>query len=427
MLLPGALRADELPKDTQADRATLHPNVFVGIDTDGTVHIVAHRSEMGTAIRTSLPLVVADELDADWKRVKIEQAIGDPRYGDQNTDGSHSIRSFYDVMREAGATARLMLIQAAAQRWNVAPAQCMTEPHVVVHRPTGRRLAYGDLAARAAKLPVPKKEELQFKSKSSWRYIGKGMPSYDLENLCNGKALYGMDARIDGMVYASIEHPPVLGGKVKSYDDKEALKVSGVRQTLAIDPFKPPPAFQPLGGVAVIADNTWSAFQGRKKLKVTWDNGPNETYDSAQYKKELQETARKPAKVVRNEGDVDAFLPRAARSWRPTIMFRCLPMLPMEPMVALADFRDGKATIWAPTQNPQAAQDIVSKELGIAKENVICHVTLLGGGFGRKSKPDYVAEAAVLSKKIGKTGESRLDPRRRHASSTTTMPWRPCT
>ena len=399
---PQLLRADGLPKDTLADRATLHPNMFVGIDTDGTVYIVAHRSEMGTGIRTSLPLVVADELDADWKRVKIEQAIGDPRYGDQNTDGSHSIRSFYDVMRQAGATARSMLIQAAAQRWNVAPAQCMTEPHVVVHRPTGRRLAFGELAASAAKLPVPKKEELQFKSKSSWRYVGKSVPSYDLENLCNGKAIYGMDARVDGMVYASIEHPPVLGGKVKSYDDKEALKVSGVRQTIALDPFMPPPAFQPLGGVAVIADNTWSAFQGRKKLKVVWDNGPNETYDSAQYKKELQETARKPAKVVRSAGDVDSVFAKGGKIMEADYYVPLLAHTSMEPMVALADFRDGKLTAWAPTQNPQAVQDIVSKELGIAKENVICHVTLLGGGFGRKSKPDYVAEAAVLSKKIGR-------------------------
>ena len=399
---PELVWAEGLPKDTHADLATLHPNVFVGIDTDGTVYIVAHRSEMGTGIRTSLPLVIADELDADWKRLKIEQAIGDPRYGDQNTDGSHSIRSFYDVMREAGATARLMLIQAAAQRWNVAPAQCATEPHFVVHRPTGRRLGYGELAAVAAKLPVPKPEQLQLKSKTSWRYIGKGMPSYDLEQLCNGRAVYGMDVHVDGMVYASIEHPPVLGGKVKSYDDKEALKVSGVRQTIAIDPFKPPPAFQPLGGIAVIADNTWSAFQGRKKLKVVWDNGPNETYDSAQYKKELQETAHKPAKVVRSEGDVDSVFAKGGKIMEADYYVPLLAHTSMEPMVALADFRDGKLTAWAPTQNPQAAQDIVSKELGIAKENVICHVTLLGGGFGRKSKPDYVAEAAVLSKKLGR-------------------------
>ena len=399
---PEILRADGLPKDTLADRATLHPNVFVGIDTDGTVQIVAHRSEMGTGIRTSLPLVVADELDADWKRVKIDQAIGDPRYGDQNTDGSHSIRSFYDVMRQAGASARFMLIEAAAQQWKVRPADCVTEPHVVIHRPSGRRLAYGDLAARAAKLPVPKKAQLQLKSNSQWRYIGKGMPSYDLADLCTGKAVYGMDARMDNMVYASIEHPPVLGGKVQSHDDSEALKVDGVRQTIAIDPFKPPPAFQPLGGIAVIADNTWAAFQGRKKLKVVWDNGPNESYDSAQYKKELQETARKPAKVVRSEGDVDSVFAKGGKIMEADFYVPLLAHVSMEPMVALADFRDGKATIWAPMQNPQAAQDIVSKELGIAKENVICHVTLLGGGFGRKSKPDYVAEAAVLSKKVGR-------------------------
>src|ERR1700741_763137 len=247
---------------TDADNATLHPNVFVGVETDGTVWIVAHRSEMGTVIRTTLPLVLADELDADWNRVKIDQAIGDPRYGDQNTDGSHSIRSFYDVMSQAGASARFMLIQAAAQQWNVRPADCVTEPHVVIHRPSGRRLAYGDLAARAAKLPVPKKEQLQLKSPDQWRYIGKGMPSYDLADLCTGKALYGMDARMDNMVYASIERPPVLGGKVQSYDNSEALKVAGVRQKIAIDPFKPPPAVQPLGGIAVIADNPWSAFQG---------------------------------------------------------------------------------------------------------------------------------------------------------------------
>jgi isoquinoline 1-oxidoreductase beta subunit len=271
-LYPELLWAQGLPKDTHADLAPLHPNMFVGIDTDGTVYIVAHRSEMGTGIRTSLPVIVADELDADWKRVKIDQAIGDSRYGDQNTDGSHSIRSFFDVMREAGASARLMLIQAAAHQWGVPPAECASDLHAIVHRPTDRRLGYGELVPAAAKLPVPKKEELQLKTRSAWRYIGKGTPSYDLAELCTGKAIFGMDARMDGMVYASIEHPPVLGGKVKSYDDTAALQVAGVRQTVAIDPFQPPPAFQPLGGIAVIADNTWAAFQGRKQLKVVWDH-----------------------------------------------------------------------------------------------------------------------------------------------------------
>ncbi|HWY54848.1 MAG TPA: molybdopterin cofactor-binding domain-containing protein [Terriglobales bacterium] len=394
-------QATPLDAQTDADRATFHPNVFVGIQQDGTVYIVAHRSEMGTVIRTSLPLVVADELDADWKRVKIDQAIGDKRYGDQNTDGSHSIRSFFDTMRECGAAARWMLIQAAAQQWNVSASECSTELHSVAHKATDRHLGYGELAGSAARLTVPKKEQLQLKKPSEWRYIGKGMTSVDLEKLCTGKAMYGMDARLDGMVYASIEHPPVFGGKVKTLDDQEALKVAGVHQRVSIDPFKPPAAFQPLGGVAVIADNTWAAFQGRKKLKITWDNGPNESYDSVEYKKELRETAHKPGKLIRSVGDSDKAFP-TTNLFEADYYVPLLAHAPMEPMVALAEFKEGKVTAWAPTQNPQAVQAIVSSELGIPIGDVICHVTLLGGGFGRKSKPDYVAEAAVLSKKLGR-------------------------
>jgi isoquinoline 1-oxidoreductase beta subunit len=400
--LPRLSAGDKLPHDTNADHATLHPSVYLGINPDGTVWIVAHRSEMGTTSRTTLPLVVADELDADWKRVKIEQAIGDKRYGDQNTDGSHSIRSYYDAMREAGATARFMLIQAAAQEWGVAAAECETDLHVVVHRQTNRSAGYGELANAAAKLPVPEKEDLKLKTKGSWRYIGKGEISYDLEALVTGKAVYGMDARADGMVYASVERPPVLGGKVKSYDDKEAVKVAGVRQVIPIDPFQGAPAFQPLGGIAVIADNTWAAFQGRKKLNISWDNGANESYNSEQYKNELRETSHNPCKVVRNVGDADAVFAKGGKVHEADYYVPLLAHAAMEPLVALAEFKDGKATLWAPTQNPQAVQDIVSKELGIPKEKVICNVTLLGGGFGRKSKPDYVAEAAVLSKKTGR-------------------------
>jgi len=393
---------NSLAYSTEADLATLHPNAFVGVNTDGTVFIVAHRSEMGTVIRTTLPLVVADELDADWKRVKIDQAIGDKRYGDQNTDGSHSVRSFYDVMRQVGATARLMLIQAAAAQWGVSPAECKTDLHAVVHAATGRRLDYGDLASAASKLPTPKKEDVQLKPKNSWRYIGKGMDSYDLSDICTGRAIYGMDAHVEGMVFASIEHPPVFGGKVKSYDAQAPLQVAGVHQTIPIDPFQPPCGFQPLGGVAVIADNTWAAFQGRKKLNVVWDNGPNQTYDSDEYKKELYTTAHQPCKVIRAHGDIDSAFAKGGPSFEAAYYVPLLAHASMEPMVAVAEFKDGKVTAWAPTQNPQAAQDIISKELGIPKENVICHVTFLGGGFGRKSKPDFVAEAAVLSKKVGR-------------------------
>lgn len=397
-----AFAAGTAADETHVDRATLHPNVFVGIDTDGTVYIVAHRSEMGTGSRTGLPLVLADELDADWKRVKIEQAIGDPRYGSQDTDGSQSIRDFYQTMREAGATARTMLQQAAADEWKVPVAECESDLHCIVHRASDRKADYGELAAAAAALPVPKKEDLRFKPEGAWRYIGKGASSYDIVDLCTGKAIYGMDARMDGMLYASVEHPPVLGGKVKSYDDKAALQVNGVKQTFQIAPFKPPHAFQPLGGVAVIAENTWAALQGRKKLNVVWDNGPNSSYNSDEYKKELQETARNPGKVVRNIGNVDAVFAKGGKIVEAEYYVPHLAHVSMEPPAALADFRDGKVEIWTCTQNPQAVQETVAAELAIPKQNVICHVTLLGGGFGRKSKPDYVAEAAILSKAAGR-------------------------
>ena len=400
--LPESLHAEGLPGNVRIEHSAFNPNLFVGIESDGTVYIIAHRSEMGTTSRTSLPLILADELEADWKRVKLEQALGDERYGSQNTDGSHSIREFFEPMRQTGATARLMLTQAAANQWKVSPDDCKADLHTIVHTPTGRRLGYGELAAAAAKLPVPKAENLKFKPKSAWRYIGKGSPSYDLPQVVTGKAVYGMDARMDGMVYASIERPPVLGGKVKSFDDKEALKVAGVSQTVSVEPFQGPWGFQPLGGVAVIANNTWAAFQGRKKLRVEWENGPNAGYNSDQYRKELQEKARTPAKVVRNQGDVDGGFAKGGKIVEADYYVPHLAHAAMEPLVAVADFRNGKVTAWAPTQNPQAVQETVAKALGITKDEVVCHVTLLGGAFGRKSKPDYVAEAAILSKKVGR-------------------------
>jgi isoquinoline 1-oxidoreductase subunit beta len=401
-LVPQGLWAEAAAGGNHVDQAKLHPNAFVGIESDGTVWIVAHRSEMGTTSRTSVPLILADELDADWKRVKIEQAIGDSRYGDQDTDGSHSVRSFYVGMREAGATARLMLLRAAAQQWGVPESECESDLHVIVHRASKRQAGYGELASAAAALPVPKKDELKFKPKSAWRYVGKGASSYDLRDMVTGKAAYGMDAHVDGMVFASVEHPPVLGGKVKSYDEKAPLTVAGVKQTVPITPFTPPHVFQPLGGVAVIADSTWAAFEGRKKLNIVWENGPNASYNSEQYKKDLQDTARKPGKVARNIGDVDAAFAKGGKIIEADYYVPHLSHAQMEPPVAVAHYRDGKVEAWAPVQDPQSVQETVSKVLGIPKENVICHVTLLGGGFGRKSKPDFVAEAAVLSKAAGR-------------------------
>ena len=391
-----------LPENATAADATWQPSVYLGLEPDGRVIIIAHRSEMGTGIRTSLPMIVAEELEADWTRVKIEQAIGDKKYGSQDTDGSESIRDFYDPMREAGATARMMLEAAAASKWNVPVSECRARNHEVVHAKSDRKLGFGELVALASKQPVPKKEQLKFKPAAEYRYVGKLVPIADLEDILAGHALFGMDARVPGMVYASIERSPVFGGKLKTYDDVEARKVRGVSKTLTIPPFTPPYAFQPLGGVAVIADNTWAAMQGRRKLTIDWDLGPNAHLDSVAYKKTLRDTARKACKVARNDGDVEAAFKTSAKTHEAEYYVPHLAHASMEPPVAVAEFKNGKVELWASTQNPQAVQETVAKAVGLKPEDVTCHVTLLGGGFGRKSKPDYCAEAAILSKQLGK-------------------------
>ncbi|HTT32733.1 MAG TPA: molybdopterin cofactor-binding domain-containing protein [Methylomirabilota bacterium] len=382
--------------------APLHPGVYLAIDTDGTAYVIAHRSEMGNGVRTSLPRIVADELDADWARVKVVQATGDEKYGDQDTDGSHSVVSFFVPLREAGATARLMLVRAAARQWNVPEAECSTELHNVLHKKSGTKLGYGELAAAAAKQDVPKKEELKLKPRSEWRYIGKDSSGYDLKDLCTGRGVFGQDTRMDGMLYASVLHPPVLGSTVKSVDDKAALAVSGVKQTATIDTFKPPVLFQALGGVAVLADNTWAAMQGRKKLKVDWEQSSHRVFNSTSYRKELQETARKPGKVVREVGNVETAFSQGGKIVEAEYYAPLLAHASMEPPAALAIYRDGKVEVWAPTQSPVGARDAIAAAVGAKKEDVTVHVTLLGGAFGRKSFPDFAVEAAVLSKKTGK-------------------------
>ena len=401
-LLPlEGLAATASPTNTAAN-AAWSPSVYLGIEADGTVIVIAHRSEMGTGIRTGLPVIVADELDADWARVKVEQALGDVKYGSQNTDGSCSIRDFGDAMRDAGATARLMLERAAAAKWGVPAEECKAQNHQVVHASSNRKLGYGELASLAAQQPVPKKEELKYKPASEYRYIGKDFPTVDRDDICAGRGTFGIDARMPGMVYASIERSPVFGGTLKSFDDQEAKKVPGVQQTVVIPGFKPPHGFQPLGGVAVIANNTWSAMKGREALKVEWASSEHAGYESAAYKKELLETVRKPQKAARNIGDVDAEFAKGGKTHEAEYYVPHLSHAPMEPPAAVAEFKDGKAIVYAATQNPQAVQDTVAAALGINKKDVECHVTLLGGGFGRKSKPDYVAEAALLSKAVGK-------------------------
>ena len=379
-----------------------NPLAFVSIADDGTVTIVCHRSEMGQGVRTSMPMIVADELEADWKRVRVAQAPGDERrFGNQDTDGSRSTRHFFDPMRRCGAAARTMLETAAAERWKVPVREVEARNHEVVHRATGRRLGYGALAKAAASQPVPARETLRLKDPKQFRYIGKGQTKlFDGRDIVTGHAQYGIDTRLPGMLYAVVARPPVYGGKVASFDASEALKVPGVERVLQIEDSPPPAHFNPVGGVAVLARNTWAAIQGRQALKITWDDGPNAGYDSVAFKASLEESARKAAKVVRNDGDFTAAAASAARRVTAEYYVPHLAHATMEPPAATARITGSKCEVWGCFQSPQAARDLVAKRLGMPADDVTVHVTLLGGGFGRKSKPDFAIEAAVLSKAV---------------------------
>ena len=255
----------------------------------------------------------------------------------------------------------------------------------------------------ASTLPVPAKADLRFKKPEDYRYVGKDVAIVDQHNIVTGKAVFGMDAKRPGMLYAAVERPPVYDSKVKTFDDSEALKVKGVQKTVQLPPFKQPHMFQQLGGVAVVADSTYAAMQGRKKLKVDWDLNPDHaSFNSDRYKQELFASVHKPGKVVRNRGDFDSAFAGAARKLEADYYVPMLAHASMEPPVAVAEWQDGKVEAWCPTQNPQAVQEAVAAALGLTPKDVTCHVTLLGGGFGRKSKPDYVVEAALLSKAAGK-------------------------
>ena len=378
------------------------PRVFVSIAPDGIVTIVAHRSEMGTGVRTALPMMVADEMGADWARVRIVQAPGnEAKYGNQDTDGSRSVRHYLIPMREVGASARTMLETAAAQRWKVPASEVRTGVHEVVHDGSGRRLGFGELAADAAALPVPAADGLRLKDPKDFRYIGKGTVSItDLHDITTGAAVYGADVRLPGMKYVVIARPPVVGGKLVSFDPAEAMKVPGVERVMEVRGWPWPSKFQPLGGVAVVARNTGAAIKGRNALKIVWDDGANAKYESVAYRKELEAAVRAPGLVVRNDGDPEGALKSAAKVVVGEYYAPHFAHVSMEPPVATAQWADGKIVAWAPVQSPGGTREDLAKTLDISDDKVTVHPTLLGGGFGRKSKCDFVLEAALLSREL---------------------------
>ena len=398
--LPGGRIVSALAAQTAAEGWT--PSAFLTIDTAGAVTIVAHRSEMGQGIRATLTAAVADELGADFARVRVVQADGDEKkYGSQNTDGSHSVRDFLVPLREVGATARQMLETAAARQWNVAASDVEVRDHQVLHRPSGRTLGFGALVAAAQALPVPAKADVTLKPAASLRYLGKGIASPDAVAMTTGAAVYGQDASLPGMKFAVIARPPVYGGAIATLSDEAARRVTGVERIVRMNTAVPPAAFNPLGGVAVIARSTWAAMQGRDALKITWNDGANAALDSSSYRAAIEAAAAAPGRVARSEGDIVSALAGAARRVSADYYVPQLAHAVMEPPAALASFKDGACEVWACTQHPQGARDEVARALGIGADKVTLHVTLLGGGFGRKSKPDFVVEAALLSREAG--------------------------
>jgi len=398
----GVRRLDAAEPSTLADAETWDAHAYVRIADDGVVTIVCHRSEMGQGIRTTMPMIIADEMEADWSNCRVEQADGDePKYGSQNTDGSTSIRDFLSKYREAGATVRALFEDAAAQQWGVPSGEVQARNGQVVHSASGRTASFGSLVARARTIPVPAASRVRIKAPAERRWEGKAMTSIDLVPMTTGKGVYGADVVLPGMKVAVIARPPVWGGKVVQVDDSAALKVPGVERVVRIPERPVPSAYFPLGGVAVVARNTWAAIRGREALKITWDAGPNASYDSAAYKATLQAAVRQPGKAGRTNGDANSALTSASRTLRAEYYVPHLSHAQMEPVAAIARVEGGKVEVWAPTQSPQDARNTVAQYLQMDAKDVTVHVTLLGGGFGRKSKPDFVCEAAFLARAVG--------------------------
>ncbi|WP_341212797.1 xanthine dehydrogenase family protein molybdopterin-binding subunit [uncultured Limimaricola sp.] len=405
---PGRAQEDEpkFGRDAMPNGWRDDPNVFIAIAPDGIVTVTCHRSEMGQGVRTSIAMVVADELGAEWENVRVDQAPGlEEKYGNQDTDGSRSLRHFFMPMRRAGAAARTMLEQAAADQWGVDVSEVKAEGHKVGHAGSGKSLGYGELAAAAMDLEVPARESLTLKDPSEFRYIGKDtIGLVDNMDITTGNTTYGIDVKREGMLYAVVARPPVYGGRVASFDDSAALAIEGVEKVVKIDAADFPTGFAPLGGVAVIARNTYLAMKGRDALTIEWQDGPNADYDSEAYRAELSEAAStRDGKVIRDEGDYDAAIASAATTVDAEYYIPHLAQAPMEPPAAVVEIKDGRAEAWACVQAPQVTRLRLAERLGLEETDVTVNVTLLGGGFGRKSKPDFVLEAGILSQAMGGT------------------------
>ena len=371
------------------------PNAYITITPDNVIRLWVTRSEMGQGVRTTLPMILAEELDADWTQIQLEQATTSPKFKGirLRTSGSGSTVGTYNNLRKAGATARVMLVGAAAQRWKVEPAACEAKQGSVVHLASGRRLTFGQLAASASQQPVPNDPAL--KNPKDFRFVGMPHNRVDSAAIVRGRAVYGIDAHVPGMLYAVVERCPFLGGKVDHFDATKTLAVDGVRHVVQIKSGLSP-------GVAVVADSTWSAMKGREALHVVWDPGPHRDFSSANFLGEMHAAATQDGYMVRNDGNAPEALASAVKKIEATYEFPFQAHAPLETMNCIADVRADSCEIWVPSQCPNEAQKEAAEMLGLPIDAVTVHVTLIGGGFGRRLFSDYVHEAVELSRAITK-------------------------
>src|SRR5690348_5189616 len=380
-----------LPSRLAAQAAQARLNAYVHIGADDNITFVLTKSEMGQGPLTSLSQILAEELDCDWKKiVRTEIAGVDPKlYGPlQGTFGSLSVRTSWMPLRQAGASAREMLIQAAAQKWGVDKSQCRADNGAVINTASNARLTYGSLAEATSKLPVPTTPAL--KNPSQFRYVGKSLKRLDTPLKVNGTAKFGIDANVPGMLYAVVAKCPVFGGKVASFDDSQTKKVPGVKQVVQIS-----------SGVAVVADNTWNAMEGRRALKVQWDEGPVAQWSTPGIRQMFADLAAKPGAVAKKVGDAETALSGASKKLEAVYEAPYLSHAPMEPMNATAHVRADGCDVWAATQIQTAARETAAKITGLPPEKVQIHTMFLGGGFGRRGGADFIADAVATSKAVG--------------------------